>query len=252
MNINVLRNFAASLVFLSMVIACGGAPTRQSVSPNVVKEQFSEPLGVPLSVRVGDSIYSQGQVAYKQNLRLAEEYQGTMPGAYRVPFSFSVQSTVLDLRYARGDHDYYCADDGKASASFPGLGSVIAQGDCVGVRVHKESGEIEWVVDNSNHNRQTTVWSTKYDEQDDPQLIPDTTRFYDAALELTEIRFDGFYSDLLHFTLVEHKRGEVEERAFRFDYPPQRGEAIYGIRGQTFEVLNVSNVGMEYKWLELN
>ena len=72
----------------------------------------------------------------------------------------------------------------------------------------------------------------------------------DDSMELMLIIFDGYYSDLLHFTLEERKGGKKNNREFKFDYPPSSGEPIYGIKGYQFEVLAVSNSSMSYKWPE--
>lgn len=246
------RAFYFCIAVITLLVGCGSAPKKQSIAPDIVTEEFSEPLHEPLTVGVGESIYSRGKVAYKENLRLTEFHEGKMPGAYRVPFSYSIEPTVLEHRFARGEYDFYCADDDKAFASFPGLGSVIANGDCVGIRQHQTTGKKYWVVDNSIHNRQTTVWFTEYDQDQDPELLPDRTRYFEQGLEVTEIRFDGFYSGLLHFTLMEHEASRTREREFKFDYPPRQGDAVYGIRGQIFEVIDVSNVDMVYQWKRLN
>jgi hypothetical protein len=60
--------------------------------------------------------------------------------------------------------------------------------------------------------------------------------------------FDGSYSGLLHFTLRGGPRDGTE---FKFDYPPRNGDTTYGALGYVFEVLDVTNTSMRYKWLSI-
>jgi hypothetical protein len=92
-------------------------------------------------------------------LELESSITSTMPGSMFIPFRFWVPAGRIALTHRRGGWDYYCASLEEAGASFPGLGSVVADGDCVGVRRRQSDAKLEWVVDNSFHNGMTTIWS---------------------------------------------------------------------------------------------
>jgi hypothetical protein len=56
-----------------------------------------------------------------------------------------------------------CGEIDKVTASFPGLGSVIRSGDCVGIRISGKrisGNKMQWVVDNSNYNGFTTIYKS--------------------------------------------------------------------------------------------
>jgi len=239
-------------ILLFTVTACGSAPRKEAVDPVYKTEEFSAPLATELSVDVGDSILTKGQAAYVEIYTLSGPIKSTMPGAYGVPFAFQIGQTALTKRYRRGHYEYFCAPLEEAGASFPGLGQVVRSGDCIGVRRSISDGSIEWVVDNSNHNGYTTVWSRDYKPEKDPELTQSTGELSAKGSRITMIRFDGFYSNLLHFTLIEHDRSGKTETEFKFDYPPRTGDPVYGIKGNLFQVNNVSNADLEYEWEELS
>lgn len=130
------------------------------------------------------------------------------------------------------------------------MGSVVASGDCIGVRKNINANEIDWTVDNSNHNPGDTVWHRKFKETDGIQLTETAIPATDQNWEHIEITFDGYHSNLLHFTLEERSGSNVDKREFKFDYPPKGGSDEYGIKGHQFEVKKVTNSSMIYSWVE--
>lgn len=238
-------------VTLCLLAGCGSAPPKREPTLNLEYQRFVAPIEENLAVNIGDHIFVEGDIARVPALDISAEIASSMPGAYGVPFSFSIDKTQLTLEFQRGDHEYFCAPESDRAASFPGLGSVVSLGDCVGVRKHQVTGELEWVVDNSEYNGTTTVWTRSVKETDDVTFEETTVDEASQHANLEAISFDGFHSGLLHFTFRKYAKGKSSEETFKFDYPPRRAEPIYGVRGRTFEVVDVSNTQMVYRWVSI-
>ena len=243
-----LRAFAPVLVGLVLfaLASCGTAPPMRR--PSDVKDfSFSPPIDKPLVVQTGDHILVSGKAIVVKTLQMSEGISSSMPGAYGVPFNFGIEKTNLVQEFDRGKHRYFCAPPHARSADFPGLGSVVAANDCVGVRVDAGSGKKEWVVDNSQKNGMTSVWSRSVKESDGVSFSEGQERQYGPGMELKVVIFDGYYSNLLHFTLIEYDGSRETHKEFRFDAPGEEPITV-GIRGNIFEVLNVSGTEMSYQW----
>ena len=119
------------------------------------------------------------------------------------------------------------------------------------MRRHKTTGELEWTVDNSHHNRTTTVWSRRVKPDDAVEFRNDWAELRDVEADTEILYFQGYYSGLLHFTFHHLENGRETNNEFKFDYPPKEGEAVYGIRGKIFEVLEVDNTKMKYRWINI-
>lgn len=247
-----LCKITAGLVVTAFLAGCGSAPPRTYPNYSVEFERFSAPLGEDLYVDVGDHIFVEGEIARAPVLQMSGGIASTMPGAYGVPFSFRIDQTDLALRFERGIHEFFCAPTDSRSASFPSLGVVVSPNDCVGVRRNKSSGLLEWVVDNSYHNNgMTTVWTRKIKPGDGVEFSESMVVVEDNRADMEAIYFQGYYSDLLHFTYHKLDNGRPSQQDFKFDYPPKEGEAIYGVRGKVFEVLDVDNTQFKYKWVSI-
>ena len=242
-----MRLIAFLLLPLSLA-ACGSAPARSTPDFGITYERFSAPIGQDLTVQIGEHLFVEGEVAHVPFLSMSSSISSTMPGAYGVPFSFSIDQTDLELKYERGPDQFYCAPARDRSASFPSLGSVVDPGDCVGVMIDKITAEKYWVVDNSYHNGSTTVWSRPVKSDDAVELTLGSATRTDSRANMEVVYFEGFYSGLLHFKYHRFENSQENIREFKFDYPPREGTATYGIRGKTFEVLDVDNTKMTYRW----
>lgn len=245
-----IRKSVFGSVISLVLFSCGSAPSKVAVNPIVKFESFSPPKNAELEVNIGDPIFVEGQNARYKGLQLIDPIKSTMPGAYGVPFSFQISPSILVLEFKRGEFDYYCAPHDKSTAYFPGLGTVVNPNDCIGIRENRLNNELEWTVDNSYHNNMNTVWHKKLTEEDGVRIEPTSVMAADENMKLTQIIFDGYYSNLLHFTLEERKGGTINRREFKFDYPPSQGRPIYGIKGYQFEVTSVSNSSMHYLWTD--
>ena len=232
------------LVFL--IVGCGFAPSMQ-FSPSVKDFLFSPNIGETLYVQTGDTILVSGKANSFDTLVMSKGISSIMPGSGLIPFSFAIDKTSLIKRYSRGKYNYFCAPSTARSASFPGLGSVVFIGDCVGVRVHSVLGRMDWVVDNSRYNGFTQVWHRSVSKNDDMIFDKGEKRERGEDSFLNMIVFDGYYSNLLHFTFINQDGLYENEKEFKFDYLNE-GPLVVGIRGNFFEVLNITNSEMSYRW----
>lgn len=241
-----------SVIFSAFLAGCGTSPPKVPYSAPSHLNEFEADIGKQMTVNIGDSFFVEGAMADRAAFELKHPIKSVMPGAMAVPFSFSIAPSTLLAQYSRGNELFYCAPMESAAASFPGLGSVIREGDCVGVRQDRSNGDLDWVVDNSHYNHQISVWSRSVSKKERQLLAKTTVPVADENATLTKISFDGYYSELLHFTYRKLEDGDITEREYLFDYPPKQGKAVYGIKGKLFKVIDVNNTSMTYEWVALN
>lgn len=246
-----MKKITLGIVATTLLTGCGSAPPKTKPVFGIEYERFSAPLGEVLSVNIGEHIFVEGEVARVPVLIMSSGIQSKMPGAYGIPFSFSIDQTELYLRFERGADEYFCAPESARSASFPGLGSVVAPEDCIGIRRNKSTGDLDWVVDNSIHNGTNTVWSRTVKPKDSVSFEDRTMTIKDRRADMEVIYFQGFYSGLLHFEYHEFDDGESRIQDFKFDYPPKEGDSVYGVRGKVFEVVDVDNTHLNYRWVTI-
>jgi hypothetical protein len=241
-----LQLLFAFIVSALLNASCYGIGTREPIPPTVKPQSFSAKKGEENFVSPGDAFFVHGLAQYRQGLEMSSGISSTMPGAYWLPFDFSIEQCELVAYFQTQDHEYFAAPFAKCDARHSLLGNVLRPGDTVGVRIHRKTKELEWYVDNSNHNRSDTVWYRDVRERDgvlfERSEIPKVT-------DLTQIGYDGFYSNLLHFTLTEIVDGESRERVFTFDIA-EEGSTQISIKGNVFEVVSADNLGMNYRWIE--
>ena len=213
--------------------------------------QFAASIGEEKIASAGDSIFVHGQVGRIEAFEMSAGITSTMPGAYGVPFDFSIDRSQLQGVFQTANHQYFAAPSEASRASHSLVGNVLAQGDSVGMRVSRTTGEHEWYVDNSRYNRSDTVWHRVVKKEDGVEFVPTSVGTIDSQSNLTTITYDGYYSDLLHFTFEVVEGGELEETEFKFDV--EEGEITpVNIRGNIFEVLGVDNLGMRYRWVKVS
>src|SRR5690606_35445553 len=102
------------------------------------------------------------------------------------------------------------------------------------IRISRSDGSGQWVVDKSNHNGSTTIWTRSMEPADRAAHEPRPSGRPFSARELTRLTFDGYYGGQLHFTWHESGRAG---REFTFDFAGE--PTLVGIRGRHFEVLAV-------------
>ena len=130
------------------------------------------PIGIPVEVTAGQEFYAQTPTEYVPAYKLEHPFKSSMPGAMGLPFGFAIDSDVL-VRTGKTSSgwEYFVPPDNKFRAYHALLGSVIRNGDTVGLRVGSR-GQMEWFVDNSNYNKMSTIWTRPIRPND-----PIVTRF---------------------------------------------------------------------------
>jgi hypothetical protein len=208
------------------------------------RHAYETPAGVELAVTTGEVVYVAGSYALSDALTLAQDVSSTMPGSMRIPFGFSIKAGTYLQSRADVVWTGFCAPIYVASASFPGLGSVVSEGDCIGVRRRNADGALQWVVDNSVHNGMRTVWSRSVRDKEAELLsFSKTERLAGAEIDKV-VTFDGYYGGLLNFTFTEGAR----RREMKFDYDG-RSEKMIGMLGKRMLVLKADSVELRYRWV---
>lgn len=231
-------------IVLASLTACS-TPTRPQPEEYVTK-RFDAPIGKALEVNTGDSVFVTGSYIDGEEIELADRVDLMMPGSLGIPFPVHMAPGKLQLTRIDAEGRYYCATDGQATATFPGLGSVIAQGDCVGIRISRAQGTTEWVVDNSIRNQTTTIWTKRVPAAEVARYQPRPTAKPFKVRVLRRITFDGYHGGQLHFTWDEMTQNSRESKEFTFDF--NGGEVPVGIKGNRFRVLHADNIKLTYAW----
>jgi hypothetical protein len=235
---------------MAVITGCVAQRERAETQAEVYAlHSFSAPLDQELSVNTGEAIFVEGRYIEGEYIDLPQSIDMMIPGSLMIPFPVHIDSGRIELTKIRGDWKYYCADEGRAAASFPGLGSVIRQGDCVGIRVSSNAARKEWVVDNSNYNRMNTVWYKSLNQDERTKYSPVASSKPFKIQGLRRIVFDGYYGSQLHFTWEGESTRFRESKEFVFDFAGR--PTILGIKGNQFEVVAANNVRLRYKWLTL-
>lgn len=153
------------IIILATVLAM--APAVSALGAPQSGRLVSSTVGSITAVTPGEAFYVEVGVVPVMALRLSRPFKSSMKGSMGFPFAFSIDSVVLVSagRSADGRWTYFTPRDNAFTASHGLLGSVIAPGDTVGLRVSK-SGEREWFVDNSIHNGFTTIWTRRVKDTD--------------------------------------------------------------------------------------
>lgn len=129
-------------------------------------EPAASAIGEELQVFPGEKFYVEGEREEVPVLELSSTFEGRMPGAMRIPFSFAVDSRRLLFKRRDRDWDYFAASEGQGRAWHGMVGNVMAPGDTVGIRMNRRTGQREWFVDNSRHNGMSTIWHRQVSEKD--------------------------------------------------------------------------------------
>ena len=236
------------VLLCALLASCASGPTEKAIDPFQVTE-FKAPLETPLSVETGGAMFVSGTYIKSEKVTLTADLSTFLPGALGIPFPVNIKAGDLPLTSVTAQWKYFCAQEGHATASFPGLGSVVSQDDCIGIRQSLLDGHYEWVVDNSNYNRMTSIWSRNIDP-DYPHMKKSVVDQPFRIRSLTRIVFDGASGGTYKFTLEEITSTQKSEKTFSFDRTPDGGTTI-GIKGKVFRVLNADNVKMTYVWVKL-
>lgn len=243
-----LLSMLATSCALATLIGCASQPLAVDAFST---RRFEAPLNTRLSVNTGDAFYVSGTYIEGERIHLESPQKMMIPGSMFIPFPVEIQSGFLELGGIKGRHKYFCAQEGRASASFPGLGSVIRAGDCVGIRVGLDDGKPEWVVDNSVYNRgMDTIWTKAMSEAEAAKYQSEKSPVPFKVRDLKRLVFDGFHGDQLHFTWEEMDGKTTQSRQFKFDFKGL--PKVLGIKGNQFKVFAADDVKLDYEWVKFD
>lgn len=234
---------------LAAILACAtSAP-----SASLASEPVTTLVGQELQVFPGDKFYAEGNTETKPVLELASAFEGRMPGSMGIPFSFAIDTTKLRFAHRMGDWDYYIAPEGKARAWHGLIGNVLAEGDTVGIRIHRAKGTREWFVDNTNHNRNTgwrfaTVWSRAIKPGKDVEVREGTPeRVMIAGSRMRSVEYLGVRDSQLRIRYEEHG-GDDRREEFLFPITGQE-PLLIGVMGMRAEVRDIQGASARIKIL---
>lgn len=234
------------LLVMAMISGCASDAAYKDV---FTIKTFSAPLRQKLQVPTGDVLFVDGAIIEGEVINIASPVEKMIPGSMFIPFPIRIESGGLEMTTVTSRWKYYCADNGKATASFPGLGSVIREGDCVGIRISHDGQEHEWAVNNSNYNRGwgETIWTLSMNDEETKTYLPKTSSRPFKVKELKRITFDGYYGGQLHFTWEDIASTGKNEKSFIFDFSGKPTEV--GVKGNHFIVYEADNTKLVYEWV---
>lgn len=236
-----------TLGLVASLIGCTAQPTKQLP---VTYQKFSAPLEKKLQAETGDDLFVEGAYIKGEKILLTQDYSLMIPGSMMIPFPVYIGAGELALSRITPNWKYYCGRPETVTATFPGLGSVIANGDCVGVRISNDNtAKKEWVVDNSIYNRMNTIWSRSIAASDAVSIIPKESKIPFDVRTLKRITFDGHYGGQLHFTWQEVAPGLQDSRDFTFDFNGK--PTLVGIKGNVFKIHKADNLHLTYEWVKI-
>lgn len=238
------------LVAVGMGLALSGCASAPPQQAPVTFKKFTAPIGKILSTETGEDLFVEGAYIKGESITISQDMDIMIPGSMMIPFPAHIGAGELQMTRITPDWKYFCGEPESVAASFPGLGSVIADGDCVGIRISaSNSAKKEWVVDNSNYNRMNTVWSKSLSGEQAATIYPVKSRTPFSVKTLKRITFDGYFGGQLHFTWQEVASGVRDSRDFTFDF--SGAPTVVGIKGNIFKVHKANNLSLQYEWVKI-
>jgi len=237
----------ASATISTLIVGCVAEPSRASLKADpYTSKTFNAPIGKELVVTTGEPLFVEGSYIDGELISVSEPVDLMIPGSMMIPFPVHLDPGELELSSIDSSWKYYCAQNGKAAASFPGLGSVISEGDCVGIRTSLDGTKKQWIVDNSKYNGMKTIWDMSLSTNDASKYISKPSHTPFKIKHIRRIIFDGYYGKQLHFTWEEIADSSKESKEFTFDFSGE--SALIGIKGNQFDALSADNTKLVYKW----
>jgi len=154
---------------IAVALVCFGAAARAAEPGSSLL--VVPPVGTMVEVTAGQEFYVETIVRSVPAYRLARPFRSSMAGSMRLPFSFSIDETLLLFagRSQDGRWSYFVPEHRAFTASHGLLGNVLRAGDTVGLRIDGQ-GHRQWFVDNSNYNGRISIWSRDVKDSD-PALV---------------------------------------------------------------------------------
>ena len=237
-----------ALIFSLISLFLTACATQKIVPIEYQFREFNAPFGETLSVETGNDLFVRGEYIEGESITITTQVKKLIPGAMAIPFPIIIEPGELSLRGNTSTKwKYFCGDSDKVAASFPGLGSVIRPGDCVGIRVSND--KMQWVVDNSNYNNMRTIYTSRIKGSEQKYYAPKSNGQIIKALDFEKIIFEGFYGGQVYFGWERIRGKSKESRQFTFDFDGT--PTLVGIKGQQFRILEVNNVELKYEWVKI-
>lgn len=196
------------------------------------------PVGSVVNVTPGQRFYADFVTESVPAYKLERPFKSSMAGAMGLPFSFAIDSDILIYagKSRDGRWSYFVPEGRKFRASHGLLGSVIRDGDAVGLRVN-DDGRREWFVDNSVYNGSTTIWSRRVKDKDPRLSLIQTSR--------SEPVKDSILHRLFYLGTVDNKVRVRHEQispdgTLRDEYTfpiDADGRALGAVRGAEFAII---------------
>lgn len=240
----------ALLLLVGGFILGGCAQIRIPVQRSASLTQTPE-VGVAREVPTGESIYSVGQVSMADGLEMSSGFAGTLPGSMFLPFDVVIEQQVLIHAFDTKSYRHYVGDYNRVNASHGMLGKVIVDGDSVGLRVSKQTGKQEWLVDNSRWggvNEGKAFWKRSVKPSDGVEFTPVQIQLIDERSRFTQLEFTGVQRGQVMFLLHEVEKGQESTERFSFELLPE-SPTLVRLREHEFEVLQADATGVTYRWL---
>jgi len=221
-------------------------------SKTMVPEKTS---GVIREADIGEVIYEEGSYDVIKAFEMSDDIESTMPGSMGFPFGFAIRRTILKPDYQTDTYIYYAAPYEDVLASHTLLGSVIDEGDTVGIRIEKKSGKQQWYVDNSKHNHGSssgsyqTIWHRDKRDDDRVSLKEVEVREYRSLIPFKQITYEGSHDNNLLFIYTALTAKFEKEREYRFKIKSHNQDTIVSLKGNTMRVIAVTDTGIRYSWL---
>ena len=210
------------------------------VAPNV---------GQKIEVTPGQQFYSDLYTRPLMAYHLDHPFKSKMPGAMGMKFSFSIDDSLLmpSGKSHNGEWSYYIPNENRFKASYSLLGSVIRDGDSVGLRVSR-NGIKEWFVDNSIYNHMISIWTRKVNADDPAITMVPTGKEIPSNLPINRLIYLGCVDEKIRIRIetVDPTYGLQKDE---FIYPIDKsGHAIFSVKGAEF-TLDV--IGLK-AWVTVN
>lgn len=226
-----MNHFRGALLTAAFMIS---APSVSAQEPDL--KATRTPVGTAIQVTAGQEFYAETKIEQVPAYKLERPFKSSMGGAGGFPFGFAIEGDLLVLEgVSKTGWEYYVPADRKFRAYHGLLGSVIREGDTVGLRVGA-SGNMEWFVDNSVYNGFTTIWSRKVKPKD-----PKVTRIMTSATRPTGDAVERLVYlglDASKHARIRHERilkSDILRDEFTFPLDAN-GKGVGAVRGAVFEI----------------
>lgn len=228
------------LFLFALVIAVAGQsspiPIERQLEQLAGELNLTYPLNKTIQVSAGQEFYKEYRTVNKSVVTyiLSKPIRSSMGGSMGFPFSFAIDDVSMVTNRTRDGWTYYAPKSGKFRASHGLLGSVLAEGDTVGLRVHRDDRK-EWFVDNSRHNGYTTIWSRKVKAKD-PEVTVKEVIARTAVGPVSTLTYLGTTDSRVRIRLEQISPDNSVTRD-DFEFPVGTTGAAFGsVLGATFKV----------------